>query len=331
MTRTVLFPGLGLEFHLDRVAFQLFGLPIYWYGVIIACGFLLAVVFCYKMAPRFGVKPDDVIDLLFFAVPLAIIGARLYYIVFYMDLYRTEDGGLNFLEMLDIRDGGLAIYGGVIAVVIVAVILCRSRHIKLGAMMDLVVMGLLIGQAIGRWGNFLNREAFGSETTLPWRMQLTTTAGELVEVHPTFLYESLWNLVGLLLIVFVVSKARRFDGENTCFYFLWYGVGRFWIEGLRTDSLYLFDWTIAGQPIRVSQVLSLLLMIAALAVLFYNIRLHPHKPEELYVNIVAAREAAQAEEPAEAPEAAEPAEAPEAAEPAEAPEAPEVPEESSEE
>ena len=197
--------------------------------------------------------------------------------------------------------------------------------------MDLVVMGLLIGQAIGRWGNFLNREAFGAETTLPWRMQLTTTAGELVEVHPTFLYESLWNVIGLLLIVFVVSKARRFDGENTCFYFLWYGVGRFWIEGLRTDSLYLFDWTIAGQPIRVSQVLSLVLMIAALAVLFYNIRLHPHKPEELYVNIVAAREAAQAEEPAEAPETAEPAEAPEAAEPVEAPEAPEVPEESSEE
>ena len=99
-------------------------------------------------------------------------------------------------------------------------------------------------------GNFLNREAFGAETALPWRMQLTTTAGELVEVHPTFLYESLWNLIGLLLIVFVVSKARRFDGENTCFYFLWYGAGRFWIEGLRTDSLYLFDWAIAGQPIR---------------------------------------------------------------------------------
>ena len=115
------------------------------------------------------------------------------------------------------------------------------------------------------------------------------------------------------------------------FYFLWYGVGRFWVEGLRTDSLYLFNWQLFGQPIRVSQVLSLVLMIAALAVLFYNIRLHPHRPEELYVNQVAAREAAQAEEPAEAPETAEPAEAPEAAEPAEAPEAPEVPEESSEE
>jgi len=183
-------------------------------------------------------------------------------------------------------------------------------------MMDLVVMGLLIGQAIGRWGNFLNREAFGAETTMPWRMQLTTTAGELVEVHPTFLYESLWNLIGLLLIVFVISKARRFDGENTCFYFLWYGVGRFWIEGLRTDSLYLFNWTIAGQPIRVSQVLSLVLMIAALAVLFYNIKLHPHRPEDLYVNQVAAREAAAAaaaEAPAETEAAGSQDDAPESA------------------
>ena len=199
-------------------------------------------------------------------------------------------------------------------------------------MMDLVVMGLLIGQAIGRWGNFLNREAFGSETALPWRMQLTTTAGELVEVHPTFLYESLWNVIG--------PAADRFCG----------------IQGpavRRREHLLLLPVVRCGplldrgsahrqpvscstgpspaQPIRVSQVLSLLLMIAALAVLFYNIRLHPHRPEELYVNQVAAREAAQAEEPAEAPEATEPAEAPEAAEPAEAPEAPEVPEESSEE
>lgn len=307
------------------------GNGIYWYGILIALGMLLALWWCMRQRTKYGIRDDDLIDGLLWGIPSAIVGARLYYVLFYLSEFKDHEGHFSWSKAIAIWDGGLAIYGGVIAVVIVAVILCRSRHIKLGAMMDLVVMGLLIGQAIGRWGNFLNREAFGSETTLPWRMQLTTTAGELVEVHPTFLYESLWNLVGLLLIVFVVSKARRFDGENTCFYFLWYGVGRFWIEGLRTDSLYLFNWTIAGQPIRVSQVLSLVLMIAALAVLFYNIRLHPHRPEELYVNQVAAREAAQAEESAEAPETAEPAEAPEAAEPAEAPEAPEVPEESSEE
>lgn len=284
------------------------GNGIYWYGILIALGMLVALWWCMRQRTKYGIREDDLIDGLLWGIPSAIVGARLYYVLFYLSEFKDHEGHFSWSKAIAIWDGGLAIYGGVIAVVIVAIILCRSRHIKLGAMMDLVVMGLLIGQAIGRWGNFLNREAFGAETALPWRMQLTTTAGELVEVHPTFLYESLWNVIGLLLIVFVVSKARRFDGENTCFYFLWYGAGRFWIEGLRTDSLYLFDWTIAGQPIRVSQVLSLVLMIAALAVLFYNIRLHPHKPEELYVNIVAARNAAAAEA-AVAPAAESPAQA----------------------
>mgnify|MGYP000159854706 FL=1 len=320
------FPLLGDWSINPSASFTLFGRTFYWYGVIIAVGFILAMLYCARHCRRCGIQPDTLYDFLIWMIPIAIIGARLYYVIFQWGDYREHP-----IDALKIWEGGLAIYGGVIAGLLTGIVWCRKKKIPFGAMADVCAPGLLIGQCIGRWGNFLNREAFGAETTLPWRMQLTTTAGELVEVHPTFLYESLWNVIGLLLIVFVVSKARRFDGENTCFYFLWYGVGRFWIEGLRTDSLYLFDWTIAGQPIRVSQVLSLVLMIAALAVLFYNIRLHPHKPEELYVNIVAAREAAQAEEPAEAPETAEPAEAPEAAEPVEAPEAPEVPEESSEE
>ena len=130
MTRTVAFPGLGLEFHLNRVAFELFGLPIYWYGVIIAAGFLLAVLFCYKMAPRFGVKSDDIIDLLFFAVPLAIIGARLYYIVFYLDLFRNAGGSLDLGKMLDIRDGGLAIYGGVIAATLTLIVFCKVKKLN---------------------------------------------------------------------------------------------------------------------------------------------------------------------------------------------------------
>ena len=160
-------------------------------------------------------------------------------------------------------------------------------------MSDLAVMGLMLGQIIGRWANFINREAFGTETTLPWRMQLWISSFSSVEVHPTFLYESLWNLVGLLLILFIVSKGRRFDGENTWFYFLWYGIGRFWIEGLRTDSLYLFDWTIGGQPIRVSQALSLVMVLVSAFMLLYNIKLHPHTREELYVNIAAAKKAAE--------------------------------------
>lgn len=290
--RTVAFPGLGLEFHLDRVAFQLFGLPIYWYGVIIACGFLLAVVFCYKMAPRFGIKPDDVIDLLFFAVPLAILGARLYYIVFYLDLYRRSDGSLDVLKMLDIRDGGLAIYGGVIAAAITLLVFCRIKRIDFFAFADLGSFGLLIGQCIGRWGNFMNVEAYGGPTDLPWRMGIDAYVDgvwQYMEVHPTFLYESLWNLLGFLLLLSVVlRKRRRFDGEIMGGYFLWYGVGRGLIEGLRTDSLYFFH-----TPIRVSQVLGFASALVAAGFLLYHLVLRRHKPEELYVNRMAARRAAQ--------------------------------------
>ena len=166
----------------------------------------------------------------------------------------------------------------------------------MGALTDQVVMGFLIGQAVGRWGNFMNRAAFGTETTMPWRMELTTTMGTRVAVHPTFLYESLWNEVGLLLLEFILARARRYAGENTWFYFLWHGLGRVWIEGLRTDSLYLFNWTIGGQPIRVSQALSLVMVLVSAFMLFYNLKLHPHRPEELYVIQKAARKAAEDQE-----------------------------------
>ena len=176
----------------------------------------------------------------------------------------------------------------------VAFFYTRHKKIKLGAMTDLAVMGLLLGQCIGRWANFINREAFGAVTDAALAdAALWTSATQYIEVHPTFLYESLWNLIGLLLILFVVSKGRRFDGENTWFYFLWYGLGRSWIEGLRTDSLYLFDWTFMGQPIRVSQALSLVMVAVSAVMLFYNIRIKKHTPEDLLVNQVAAAEAGQ--------------------------------------
>ena len=285
------FPGLFGDWTFTASAKALdIGKGVYWYGIIIAIGLLMALLFCMKQRKKYGISEDDLLDGLLWGIPFGIIGARLYYVIFYLDLYRNSDGTINWREVIAIWDGGLAIYGGVIATVIVALLLSRRRKFKIGAMLDLVVMGLLIGQIFGRWGNFMNREAFGAETTLPWRMQLTTTAGTLIEVHPTFLYESLWNLIGLLLIIFVVSKARRFDGENTLFYFLWYGIGRFWIEGLRTDSLYLFNWTIAGQPIRVSQALSLVMVLVSAFMLLYHIKIKPHTPEELYVNQVAARQ-----------------------------------------
>lgn len=289
------FPGLFGDWAFTASSKALnFGNGVYWYGILIALGVILAMSFCMTQRRKYGISEDALLDSVLWGIPVGVIGARLYYVIFYLDRFRDADGSFNFMKAIAIWDGGLAIYGTVIAVVILAVVMSHRGRFKLWAMMDLVVMGLMIGQIVGRWGNFMNREAFGGPTTLPWRMQLTTVTGQLVEVHPTFLYESLWNLVGLLLIVFVVSKARRFDGENTCFYFLWYGIGRFWVEGLRTDSLYLFDWTIAGQPIRVSQALSLVMIVVSLCLLFYHIKLHPHSPEELYVNQVAAREAAAA-------------------------------------
>ena len=289
------FPGLfgDWAFTASGVAFHIGGKAIYWYGIIITLGVVLALWFCMTQREKYGITEDDLLDAVLWGVPLAIVGARLYYVIFYLDLFKKADGSFDWGSAVAIWDGGLAIYGGVIAAFLTGFVLCRKKGIKMGALTDLVVMGFLIGQAVGRWGNFMNREAFG--TTMPWRMELTTAMGTSVAVHPTFLYESLWNVVGLLLIVFIVARARRFDGENTWFYFLWYGLGRFWIEGLRTDSLYLFNWTIGGQPIRVSQALSLVMVLVSAFMLFYNLKLHPHKPEELYVNIAAAQKAAEGE------------------------------------
>lgn len=284
------FPGLFGDWTITLSSKAInIGNGIYWYGILIALGMLVALWWCMRQRTKYGIREDDLIDGLLWGIPCGIIGARIYYVLFYLSQFKDHEGRFSWSKAIAIWDGGLAIYGGVIAVVIVAIILCRSRHIKLGAMMDLVVMGLLIGQAIGRWGNFLNREAFGAETTLPWRMQLTTTAGELVEVHPTFLYESLWNLIGLLLIVFVVSKARRFDGENTCFYFLWYGVGRFWIEGLRTDSLML----VPSIGLRASQLMAGIAVVAGIAAEVYFTRKLKDKPLFVPLALNAENKAAQ--------------------------------------
>ena len=294
------FPGLfgDWEFNPDPIAIHV-GHGIYWYGIILAAAMLAGLFLCMKQAKRFGLTEDNVMDFVLWAVPCCILGSRIYYVVFYLDLYRTADGGLDWGRIIAIWDGGLAIYGTVIAGVIVALIFTRLKKLRFTAMADLAVMGLMLGQVIGRWANFINREAFGAETTLPWRMKLWTSAYTSIEVHPTFFYESLWNLVGLLLILFVVSRGRRFDGENTCFYFLWYGLGRAWIEGLRTDSLYLFDWTFMGQPIRVSQALSMVMVVVAAVMLFYNIKIKKRTADGLLVNQVAAAAVAETAETVE--------------------------------
>ncbi len=291
------FPGLfgDWEFNPDPIAIHI-GHGIYWYGIILAIAFLAGLLLCMKQAKHYGLTEDHVLDLVLWAVPCCILGSRIYYVIFYLDLYRDASGALDWSRMIAIWDGGIAIYGTVIAGALVVFFYTRYKKIKFGAMSDLAVMGLLLGQIIGRWANFINREAFGSLTDLPWRMRVWVSASQYADVHPTFLYESLWNLLGLLLILSVVAKGRRFDGENTWFYFLWYGLGRAWIEGLRTDSLYLFDWTLFGQPIRVSQALSAAMAALAAIVLFYQLCIKKCSPENMRVNRLADQAAAGASE-----------------------------------
>ncbi len=293
------FPGLfgDWEFNPDPIAIHI-GHGVYWYGIILALGFLAGLILCMKQAKRYGLTEDHVLDFVLWAVPCCILGSRIYYVLFYLDLYRDAEGGLDWGRIVAIWDGGIAIYGTVIAGALTVFFFTRLKKLKFSAMTDLAVMGLLLGQIIGRWANFINREAFGSVTDLPWRMRVWVSAYQSVEVHPTFLYESLWNLAGLLLLLFVVSKSRRFDGENTWFYFLWYGLGRAWIEGLRTDSLYLFGWTLFGQPIRVSQVLSAVMAFVAALALFYEIKIRKRSPEDLLVNRLAAAAQEAGEDPA---------------------------------
>ena len=282
-TSTIGFPGLFGDWAIDPPAyFTLFGRNIYFYGVIIALGFLLGITYCARSAGRFGIREDDVYDLVLWLIPLSIVGARLYFVLFKLDYYLAHPG-----EIVEIWNGGLAIYGGVIAGVIVMLLVCRRKKIPWQAMIDLLVFGLLIGQILGRWGNFMNREAFGAETEIFCRMKLTAPDGRSICVHPTFLYESLWNLVGFIgLLIWERRGGRRYDGQAALGYFFWYGVGRSWIEGLRTDSLY-----IGNSALRVSQLLSIVLALAALVLLVVNAR-KKHPSEDLYVNRVAAAAAA---------------------------------------
>lgn len=252
------FPMLG-NFKINPPAFFTIGnFNIYFYGVIIACGFILGALYCARRAHEFGFTSDDLYEIVIFIIPTCIIGARLYYVLFNLDYYMANPG-----RIFAVRDGGLAIYGGIIVGIITAIVWCKVKKKRFFALCDLLIFGLLIGQAIGRWGNFINREAFGGLTGIFCRMGLTLSSGATVYVHPTFLYESLWNLVGFLFLHFLSKKKkRRFDGQYFFSYILWYGLGRMWVEGLRTDSLY-----IGATSIRVSQLLAAVSAASAIIIL----------------------------------------------------------------
>lgn len=266
----------GLEMDLPR-SLDIFGLSIHFYGIIIACGLLLAVVYGCKRCKQFGFSEDDLLDGVLFIVPFAILCARLYYCVFEWDTYKD-----NLISILHIWNGGLAIYGGVIGAAIGVLVFSKVKKIKVGAVLDLVAIGFLIGQAIGRWGNFFNREAFGAATDSFFKMGLFNRITQSWEYyHPTFLYESLWNAAGFVLL-HIFSQKRQYDGQVALGYVAWYGLGRTFIEGLRVDSLYWGNF-------RVSQMLAAVSCFAAVAVLMYMM-FRQHDPAKLQVNITAARQ-----------------------------------------
>ena len=256
---------------------ELFGLSIHFYGIIIAFGLLLAVIYATRRTKHFGLTEDHLLDGVLWITPFAILCARLYYCAFEWDRYASDP-----ISILHIWEGGLAIYGGVIGAVLGVIVYCKIRKISIGAVLDMLMLGFLIGQAIGRWGNFMNREAFGAEVDSSFflAMGLFNTRTDVFQYfHPTFLYESVWNIAGFIGLHFL-SKKRQYDGQIALGYVAWYGLGRAWIEGLRTDSLW---WG----PFRVSQVLAAVTCLIAVAVLLI-MAMRKHDPAKLFVNRVAA-------------------------------------------
>lgn len=344
MDNKIVFPGLG-NLTLDPPrGFTIPGteFTIYLYGVIIAVGLMLAVIYGLRRSKQFGIKKDDIIDGVLWIAPFAVICARAYYVISEWDRYAGD-----FWSIINLRNGGLAIYGGVIGAVVGIIVFTRIKKMNIFALLDLVALGFMIGQAVGRWGNFINREAFGCYADGFLAMQIAESnlhipenategfmaqveqlremadAGGytgMIQVHPTFLYESLWNAVGFVALHFL-SKKRQYDGQIALGYVAWYGLGRTWIEGLRMDSLY---WG----PFRASQLLAAVTCVAAVVILLI-MALRKHDRAKLYVHRVAAQNAellsAQEEAPAEADISAEEASVKPQAEEAPAEESPEAP------
>ena len=297
MTNLVQFPGLGLSFEINRVAFSIGRFNVYWYGVCIAFGICLALVFAFRHSVEFGVDADSMVDVILIGIVLGIASARAYYVA--MAPFKYE----SIWEMIAIRDGGLAIYGGIIGAFLFGGLSCKRRGVPVLPMFDLTAMGFLLGQGCGRWGNFFNQEAFGCNTTLPWGMYseatkaylmgstVTAQSGVTIDpnlpVHPTFLYESIWCFVGFLLL-FRYIKKRRFNGDIALRYMIWYGAGRFWIEALRTDSLML----VPSIGLRVSQLIAGIAVVAGVAAEIYFTRKAEGKPLMVKLALTADNKAA---------------------------------------
>lgn len=247
---------------ISQVAFELFGIPIYWYGILIVGSMILALIWCRLHSGRFGIKFDDILDMAIFVIPISIISARLYYVIFSLD-YFIE----NPSDIMNIKDGGLAIYGGIIGGLITILILSKIKKLKVLDITDYIAPVLALAQSIGRWGNYINIEAYGYETNLPLRMEIIEN-GITRYVHPTFLYESICTFI-IFGILSVLSKKRKFSGEITYIYIICYSFIRFIIEGIRTDSLMFFNC-------RISQILSLALFMIFSCILLYKKNKNKH-------------------------------------------------------
>lgn len=253
----VTFPLLNLELNINKIAFTVFGVPIYWYAILIVASLALAIFLCKRKDGKYNIKFDDIIDLSIILIPVAFICARVYYVLFNLESYT------NLASILNIKDGGLAIYGGIIGGTIVIYFFCKKKNIKMLDLLDYIVPYLALGQAIGRWGNFINVEAYGTTTNLPWKMGIQTANG-LEYVHPTFLYESICTFI-IFIILTKLSKNRKFSGQIVCVYVILYSFIRFFIEGLRIDSLMLGNF-------RISQIVSAVLFITFSIAYYINVR-----------------------------------------------------------
>ena len=253
MINIIEFPALNLSFEINRIAFSLLGKDVYWYGILIGLGVFLAAWYVVRRIDVFGFTADLVYDVLIWALPSAIVGARIYYVAFEWSYYSQHPA-----EIIAVWNGGIAIYGGVIGALIAVSICCKKYHLNIAAAFDVAAVGLFIGQIIGRWGNFINGEAHGGITDSLFGMMINGEG----PFHPTFLYESTWNLIGLILLHVISKRAYRFRGELFLLYITWYGIGRSMIEGLRTDSLY-----IGATGIRVSQLLAMVTALIGVVLL----------------------------------------------------------------
>ena len=263
----VSFPGLGInDLEVNRTAFSIGSFHVYWYGILIATGLLLAVLFAWFNAHRFDVDRNKLIDCVIVGIVTSIVGARLYYVIFKWDYFSANPG-----KIFDIRDGGIAIYGAIIGGLLGGFIVAKILKQKFLPMLDIAMPGFFIGQAIGRWGNFFNQEAYGSQTDNIFRMisENTIIDGKVVPVHPCFLYESVWCALGFLLLFLFNRKWQKYHGQIFYIYLVWYGFERMIVEGLRTDSLYL-PFQVFGMDIRVSQVLSAVLVVVGVVLLIVN-------------------------------------------------------------